>query len=252
MLPTYDYLRDNKTKQLKSVSDMKTKNNYLPSNFVTPFWNVKVGTLAGTNNPTLKTINVVRDFRWPDGRPVGKEYSDSGDGTVLVESAQIPGAFSNEVINQSHAGIIASDEGIDKILKFFGSPGINDPPYKEPKSALILVGYPGSFSLTDKNNHVINSENGMIAIMDPISGDYQLQINPTSSTTTFIIGQFLANGKFEYNEYKIRGLTQEPKIIEFNSKNINKNPLREIREYKYPRFPKFWFNLWRFWIKFHK
>lgn len=252
LLPTYDYLRDNKTKQLKDVLQMKTKNNYLPTNFVSDFWGVKVGTLAGTGQQTLKIIDVTRDSRWPDGRPVRKENSNDGDGTVLTSSAQIPGAFSNESINQSHSGIIASDEGVDKILRFLGSPGINDPEYVEHKSALILVGYPGKFSITDKGGHITESEDGMVAIMDPKDGDYQLQITPTSKTTTFIVGQFLANGQSEYNEYKIKGLNLEPKIIEFNSKHTNKKPLHEIKEYKYPLFPKFWFNFWRFWDKFRR
>ncbi len=252
LLPTYDYLRDNRTKQLKDVSQMKTKNNYLPTSFVSDFWGVKVGTLAGTGQQTLKIINVVKDSKWPDGKPVGKENVNEGDGTVLASSAQIAGASSNETINQSHSGIIASDEGVDKILRFLGSPGINDPAYSEPKSALVLVGYPGNFWITDKNGDVTQSEDGMIAIMDPKDGDYQLQINPTLNTTTFIVGQFLANGQSEYNEYRIRGLNLDPKIIEFNSKHTNKNPLHEIKEYKHPIFPRIWFNFWRFWNKLRK
>jgi pimeloyl-ACP methyl ester carboxylesterase len=249
LLPTYSYLRNNRTKELKDISQMKTKNNYLPTNFVSDFWGVKVGTLAGTGKQTIEIIDVASDFRWPDGKPVGKETSNSGDGTVLVSSAQIPGAFSNELINQSHSGIIASDEGVDKILKFLGSPGIDDPEYVEHKSALILVSYPGKFSIADKNGYITESEDGVIAIMDPKSESYQLQITPTSNTTTFIVGQFLANGQTEYNEYKIRGLNLEPKIIEFDSNHTNKNPVHEIKRYKYPIHFKTWFNFWRSWNK---
>jgi hypothetical protein len=159
---------------------------------------------------------------------------------------------------------VASNEGVGKILEFLGFPGINkasklmssskisDSGYTEHKSALILVGYPGEFSITDKGGHVTESEDGMIAIMDPNDEDYQLQIPPTSNVTTFMIGQFLSNGKSEYNEYKIRGLNQKPMIIEFNSKYPNKNPMHEIKEYKYPHFPKFWFNFWSFWNRFRK
>lgn len=257
LLPTYNYLRDTKTKQLKDISTMITKNNYLPTNFVSDFWGVKVGTLAGTGQKTLKIIDVVKDPKWPDGKPLWNEYSNEGDGTVLVSSVQIPGAFSNEVINQSHSGIIASDEGIDKILKFLGSPGIDDPEYVEHKSALILVGYPGSFYITDKTGNVTNSENGMVAIMDPKDGDYQLQIIPTSNTTSFIVGQFFFNGQTEYKEYKFKSLVQEPKVLEFNSKHPKRDILHEVKEYNaphlpFPYFPKFWFKFWDFWGKFHK
>jgi hypothetical protein len=252
LLPTYDYLRDISTKQLKDVSKIKTKNNLLPTDFVAPFWGVKVGTLAGTGQQTLKIIDTIRDFKWADGRPIKKENVNEGDGTVLVQSAQIPGASSNNIISQSHSGIIASTEGINKILEFLGSPGITDPPYLESTSALILVGYPGNFWITDKNGVTTQSDNGMIAIMNPKDGDLQLKIVPASTTTDFIIGQFLSNGQTKYKEYKFEGLNQEPKIISFNSKYLKDDILHEVKEYKTLHFPKFWFSFWNFWNKLHK
>jgi hypothetical protein len=92
----------------------------------------------------------------------------------------------------------------------------------------------------------------MIAIMDPEDGNYQLQINPSSQNTTFIIGQFLANGQTEYKEYKFKGTDQEPKVIEFDSKHPQENILHEIGEYKKPMFPKLWLVFWKFFNKLHK
>ena len=252
LLPTYNYLRDTRTGQLKDVTAMKTQNNYLPTSFVSDFWGVRVGTLAGTGKSTLKIIDAIKDFTWPDGKPTGRENINEGDGTVLLQSAQILGAFSNDVINQSHAGIIASTEGINHIFNFLGSPGIVDPDYSDENSALILVGYPGNFWVTDKNGVTTQSEDGMIAIMNPKDGDYQLQIIPTSITTNFIVGQFLPNGQTEYKEYTFKGLAQEAMVLEFNSKHPNEDILHEVKEYKIPHFPKFWFSFWYFWNKFHK
>lgn len=263
LLPTYNYLRDIKTRQLKDISTMIIKNNYLTPNFVSDFWGVDVGTLAGTGQKTLNIIDVVKNPKWPDGKPQWNEYSSEGDGTVLVTSAQISDASYNEVISQSHSGVIASNEAIDKILEFLGTPEvdtvsksaisqINSSEYLEHKSALILVGYPGKFSITDKFGFVTESEDGMIAILDPKSGGYNLQITPTSETTTFIVGQFLSNGQIGYKEYKFKGLTQEPKIIEFNSNHTITDPVHENKIKKIPFFYKFWFNPWRFWNIFHK
>ncbi|KKR26892.1 MAG: Glycoside hydrolase family 48 [Microgenomates group bacterium GW2011_GWC1_39_7b] len=232
MLPIYDYLRNSKTNQLKDVNSMETKNNYLPTNFVSPFWGVKVGTLAGTGKRTLKIIDVIKNSSWPDGKPVGRENVNEGDGMVLIDSAQIPGAASNEVINQSHSGIIASTEGVSKILEFLGAPGIEDPPYFDPTSALILVGYPGNFWITDRNGVTTQSDKGMIAIMNPEDGNYRLQMIPTSGSTSFIVAQFLPNGKTLYKEYKFKGIRQNPKVIEFSSKNPKENILNS---------PKSWF-----------
>jgi len=252
LLPTYNYLRDDKTKQLKDIASMKTKNNFLPTNFASPFWGVRVGTLAGTGNSTLKIIDVIKNSGWPDGKPVSRENVSEGDDTVLVQSAQISGAYSNDIINQSHAEIIASTEGVSHILTFLGSPGIADPPYSDPTSALIIVGYPGNFWVTDKNGITTPSDHGMVAIMNPQDGDYQLQTLSTSNITTFIVSQFLPNNKTLYKEYKFRGLNQEPRIITFDSKHPQENALHEVKEYKSPHFPKFWEDFWKFWRKFYK
>jgi pimeloyl-ACP methyl ester carboxylesterase len=217
LLPTYNYLRGSKTKQLKDVSTMKTQNNYLPTIFATPFWGVKIGTLAGTGNATLKIIDVIKSSNWPDGKPVGRWNVNEGDGTVLVQSAQIPNANSNQVINQSHSGIIASTEGVNKVLEFLGSPGISDPVYADQTSALIIVGYPGVFWVTDKKGVSTQSDNGMVAIMNPQDGNYRLQMLPTSSTTTFIVSQFLSNGQTLYKEYKFKGFQSISKTIKYSA-----------------------------------
>lgn len=255
LLPTYDYIRNARTGSLKDYSLMNAKNNYLPSSFVAPFWDVKIGTLSGTGFSTLSVISTIsrsrEDIRlgnWMDGKPIGKEYSDFGDGTVLVSSSQIDGAI-NSTINQTHSGLVGTTEGINQILNFLGSPGVEDPPYIEPTSALILIGSSGNFYITDKDGNVTNSENGMIAIVNPESADYQLQITPITNNTTFIIGQFLPNKQTLYKEYKLKGLVQEPKTIKFDSSRPTEDIMRDKEKpsYKPPKFPYIWFNFWRWW-----
>ena len=223
LLPTYSYIRDSKTQQIKDISTMTTKNNYLPTDFVSPFWGVKVGTLAGTGQSTLKIIDIVRNSNWPDGKPVGRENTFQGDGTVLTQSVSIDGAIENSIINQSHSGIVGSTDGINKILQFFGSPGIDDPPYTEPKSALVIVGYPGNFWLKDQHGNVAQSENGMIAAINPQENNYQLQIIPSSQETSIITAEFFTNGDVSYNETKVKGLSPKTKRIEFRDKRESEN-----------------------------
>jgi len=140
--------------------------------------------------------------------------------------------------------------GVSHILTFLGTATTDGPNYTEHKSALVLIGYPGTFSVTDEKNNSITSENGIVAIMDPKDGNYQLQINPSSQNTTFVVGQFLANGQTFYKEYKLKGVNQETKVIEFDSKHPKENILHEVGEYKKPIFPKFWLAFWKFWNKF--
>jgi hypothetical protein len=91
---------------------MNAKNNYLTGNFTSNFWGVKVGAISGTGFSTLNIIDVISQLgrgikgsEWLDGRPVDKEYSDLGDGTVLTSSSQIPGGI-NTTINQTHSGLV--------------------------------------------------------------------------------------------------------------------------------------------------
>lgn len=245
LIPTYNYLRDQRTQKIKDVNHYKLQNNYLPTNFQYPFWGVKVGTLAGTGFPTLKTIAVTNSRTWIDGKPTNKENTNNGDGTVLVESAQIPLA-KNFVINQTHSGIIGSTEGINKILEFFGSQAVPDPPFNEQSSALILVGHPGNFWLKDKFGKVYESEEGVISIFSPKEGDYELQIVPRDSTIKFIAAQFLSNGKVYYKEYTYKGFVQTPKIVSLDSKRLTENIIREISDFPRPNFPKHWWFIWKY------
>jgi hypothetical protein len=258
LLPTVDYIKNMQTKIIKPITSMNAKNNYLPTDFASNFWGVKVGAISGSGFPTLNIIGVaypsrkdIKDGNWLDGIPIDKKYSNLGDGTVLESSSQIPGAI-NTTINETHSGLVGTTNGINHILDFLGSPGVDDPPFIEPKSALVIVGYPGNFSITNENGEITNSEDGMIALINPESGRYQLQINPLLTNTTFAIGQFMANNQILYKEYRFIGLATGPKIIEFNSKHPTENILHEIKEYRNPNFPKQWLMFWKYWRNYWK
>lgn len=250
LLPTFDYLKDDSTHQLKPVSSLTLKNNWLPTNFIAPFYGVRVGTLSGTGFPTLKIIDVVnasksdiKNGNWADGKPVGQEFVKQGDGTVLVSSSQLPGSQFSDVINQTHTGLVASTQGISEILKFLGSPPPQDPAFVEPKSALVIVGYPGNFWIKDKNGNVINSEEGVISIINPADQDYQLQVIPQSSNTLLITSQFLPNGNAFYKEYHLTGVQPQTRIIEFSSKHPREDILKE-NKYKEPKYFDWFRNFW--------
>jgi hypothetical protein len=264
LLPTTDYLKNSKTNQMKPVANMIIKNNWLPTNFSSPFSGVRVGTLSGTGFPTLSVIKVIDPTRydiqlnkWLDGRPVGKEFVDQGDGTVLVSSSQLPGA-DNQIINQDHSNLVSSTEGMTKILSFLGTAPAqgfrfvkpvlaadvqSQTTYIEPNSMLVVIGYPGNFWITDKNGNVTQDKNGMITISNPTSGDYQVDIVPQSNNTLFIIAQFLPNNKTLYKEYHLSNLQPKTRIIVYNSTRPTEDILREKRDYQKPRILIFLWNL---------
>jgi pimeloyl-ACP methyl ester carboxylesterase len=262
LLPTNNYLFDMQTQKLKPVSTMSAKNNWLPADFIAPFWSVKVGTLSGTGFPTLNIINVIspskndlRQGNWTDGKPIGKQYTNQGDGTVLASSSQLEGAI-NTTINQTHSGLVASTEGMTEILRFLGSPNsLEDPVYIEPSSALLIIGYPGNFWVTDPNGNVTQDQAGVVSFINPVSGNYDLRVVPTSTDTLFIIAQFLPNGQTFYKEYHIKGIQPISKIVTFDTKHPSGDILKDKVTPKPPSFPKipkfpnFWSWFWGWWRK---
>lgn len=259
LLPTFPYLQDRTTNILKSISSMKITNNFISSNFIAPFWNVKVGTLSGDGQKTLNIIDVVNPSRldiklgnWIDGFPIKKEYSNEGDGTVLKTSSEIFGALQNDVITQTHRNLVTSTDGINKILSFLGSPEISGDDYTTETSAIVLVGYPGNFQVTNEKGEVVQSDKGMVVITNPTDSAYQIQFDPNDSKTTLIIDQVLSNGQIAYREYKYPQAPTEAKILEFDSKHASNNPIHEVKEYKKPHFPIFWHGFWKWWNKYNK
>lgn len=268
-LQTNDYLRNSTNNLLKPVANMIAINNWQPTNFDSPFWGVRVGTLSGNGFPTLKVIRIKNPSNhdislgnWLDGKPNNKEYSNQGDGTVMTQSSQLTGA-NNQTINQNHAGLVASNEGVNKIKNFLGNPvannfkfiksvyaapSPNNSIYIEPNSALVLIGFPGNFWITDKNGKVTHDQNGMITFTNPTKENYQLDIVPQANDTLFIVAQFLPNGQVLYKEYHFNNLQPKAKVIDFDPKDPKTDILKDKKDFKRPHFPENW---WRWFWRLH-
>lgn len=222
LLPTFNYLRDHKT--LSWVNPTYAQNTWTNSKFDIPE-GPTVETISGTGFATISEIPVkppnkkdVEQDIWHDGRPAGKIYSIDGDGTVLSASSKLPGV-NNITLNQSHSGLISSQEGIDEILNFLGISNNNVPPTNQTKvnSQLIIISYPSTFWTLDSSGKTQKDKDGMISITNPKSGYYQLSILPRTYETTTIIAQFLPNGDVKYKEYKLSGFSPKFKTLNFNT-----------------------------------
>ena len=229
LLPSFGYLVDSKTRLPVVVQKNISNWFFNPSNLQ----NVNFKTLVGTGFNTLSQIPVKNPNKkdllqndWLDGKPAGKIFSSQGDGTVLTLSSMIDGNH-NEVINQTHSGLVGSLEGMAKILEFLGTPAstILSSTFKEPYSALILIGHPSSFWVTDQYGNTEKDKGGMVAFVNPKSGKYILNLIPQSNNTLFIIAQFLPNGNVKYKEYNLLNFTPKSKTIEFDSQNPIEDPL---------------------------
>ncbi len=213
------------------------RNNWF-ADMRTDFSGVRSGNIAGTGIETVRIIQTKNPNKkdqnnglWVDGSPTGKITNFDGDGTVLANSAIMENVNEKITINQTHRGLVNSNEGIEEIMNFFGTPDDqtelnSDTAIDEQNSALILIGHPATFSVIDKDGKVKNDKQGMVAIMNPKTGNYKLNMISKSNETTFIIAQFLPNGNLKYKEYKLKGVGPKFKNINFSYENPQEDILK--------------------------
>ncbi len=231
LLPTFDYLKDIRTRQIKPVADMLVKNNWLPTNGL--FTGTRVGTLSGYGFDTLRFFGTLRPSRrdvtlgnWRDGMPARREFVGDGDGTVLQMSSQLLGA-DNRLLPKNHTELISSSEGISEILKFL-TPGTStqikqtQTTFTEPKTALVIIGYPGNFSVA-ANGQTIQDKNGIVVLFDPKPGAYNFKLLPKSPNTEIIVAQFLEGDRTLWKSYQWK--SRLPKLG-----NIKFDPLHPIED----------------------
>lgn len=238
LLPTFDYIRSQKSKIFTPVSSMIDKNNWLPTNLKPPFFGVTVGTLAGNGFKTEQFIQVIERSKkdqllgnWADGKPALQETTTMGDGTILTSSSQTQGAV-NTIINSSHNDLVSTAPGIKEILTFFGnSPGripfALPPPSSGEPTALVIIANPATMIAADPSGRNFKDTDGFIGFLNPKKGVYKLTIYPTSDTTTVIIGQFHKNDKILWKEYLFPNKIRKLKSLHYSLKFDEVNPFAD-------------------------
>jgi pimeloyl-ACP methyl ester carboxylesterase/streptogramin lyase len=238
-LPVFDYLKEASTGQYKPVSTMVAQNNWLPNElFTPPFFQATVGSLVGSGFNTLEAITVRGRTRrdalrgdWEDGRPIHKEFTKEGDKLVLSMSSTIDGAQNTE-IDQNHAGLVMSGEGIGEILSFL-DPGLSplsivqpEAAIEEPKSALLILGHPARFWLVDPNGKTVKDENGLLFLVNPQKGDYKLSFFPLGLSAEITVIQLLGDGRTLEKDYRFPYFIPRFKSLRFDPLKPLDNPLR--------------------------
>ena len=238
LLPTFKYLVDRKTGVPKSLDSVSIENEWLgSSDFENDSKGSEVGTLSGNGFETLHQIKYKnRNKRdaflgdWYDGKAAGKINSYLGDGTVIAFSSYLSNAEFNETLNQSHQNLVASEEGIYKILEFLGPypwelPTLADTSFTEPESALLIIVHPADFLVNDPSGTIDKDTDGVVGVLNPKKGNYLLSINPETENTTLIVGQFLKNGQVLWKEYELEGKLPKIKTINIDPENPFEDPV---------------------------
>lgn len=196
-LPTFDFLQDKRTEQMKDVTLHRQRNLTLIelNEFLTEDNKSFLRTIYGNNFRTLEKI-IVQSIapyaipwydqtadRWEDGKPAcvthrdftnecpeAMVYTNAGEGTVLVRSATIEGVDDYE-LTLKHTDLVREEAGIEKIFEVLGVEGqVADDLLSEITDvAFFLILSPAQILVTDPNDQQIGFG---IAPADSIEGGF--------------------------------------------------------------------------------
>lgn len=258
LLPIFDYLKNNNNGTIIAVDSLSQQNTWLKNLKSSLTGDIKtiLHTIYGKeNNPNEDTVEWLKVEpptwlnnllgQWPDGKPVGQEYTDQGDLTVLAKSASINDASSHPKITGDHVGIIESTIGIQTILQSLGLNTITPlastvSPAKNPSLVFFLhsptnikviapdgeIGEGASSPLT---RAIYSSADKLIVIPDALVGDYQVQITGTAPGTYHLeIGQLTnAGDQWQTITRNISSGETHNFLINFNPNTPQPNPLKD-------------------------
>ncbi|MCX8009201.1 MAG: hypothetical protein N3A54_05910, partial [Patescibacteria group bacterium] len=235
-IPTYPFLRDARTNILKPLESLEAKNPWLLENssFAPPYYGFTIGTLSGNNRQT-KTVFKVREPSfadrlrgvWLDGRPTGIEFEQSGDGLVRHISSMLQNA-DNRIIQETHSGIVTSNQGIQEILSFLrGAQNVRmqaSQSSEEPVSILGFVSTNGDFTVqTKQKTHT--SERGFLAFVNPSDDMLTIRFPRKVSQGRFFIIHVAENAG-DAIDYDIHNVSSNPKRLDFKKHK----PLLELKD----------------------
>lgn len=242
LLPTYDYLKDKKG-AIKAEDNLVWKNNLLPALGPSlPSLLPKLFTIGGKGWDTLKFLKVVESSeiekqqgKWVDGKPKDQETITEGDGTVLGESARVGGAAQIEEIDGAdHGQLVTKAAGQAKVLQLLGVQGETHVVYpkKYNRAVVVALGSPASFFVTDPNGNVLNPTDGILAVDEPLDGEYQVHLMATGTGSYTLYFGRLAHGNSAWET--MQGNFSSPGQIReysfttnFNTKSLGANPLAD-------------------------
>lgn len=192
LLPTFDFLRQNGN--LKGSNALIYKNDWIINHpFPENLYSIPFETISGSDIPTFRYLDIADPSLeeknagdWKDGKPINSEKISAGDGTVLHLSSQINGA-DNLVISGDHREIINSTIGIEKILQFLGLIHIQVakaevvPEITSINMISVMIDAEAKMSLTTPQGIAQASDDQVITVFDPETGNYRLKITPSKT-----------------------------------------------------------------------
>lgn len=246
LLPVYDYLIDIRDGDPIPYATQFFKNIWIPqAQFEFPFFGVHVGALSGIGSQTHKSYLTIppsginRLFNiWTDGYPVKINKDLSGDGTVLLTSAYLPGA-ENWSIEANHGELVTGSMGIQDISEFFTqaqfaplrravkSSQHNMEQQQTHTTALAVVSDSGLFSVKTPFGDILSDTDGLVLLENPADGKYEIHIVPTNEKTTIYVGQLVEEGKTIWKDYVHKKKNRITLPVHFDHNHPRQDPFND-------------------------
>jgi len=237
LLPTFNYLKQNdneipyQTMREKNDWLINLNNNppgHLFENFTALLSNIPQSTPRWIIVQPPSWLDNILNL-WPDGKPVGEAILDTGDKTVLSQSAQINGAQVVELSGLAHREIVQTQTGQEKIMEILDlhpstisvSEDINEP------VLVFLIASPATIEIFDSQGNSVGDGDERLKIITAASGgNYQIKITGTGNGTYHLyLGQLTQGGDFwsEISGQIATGETQN-RQINFQPNSPLENP----------------------------
>lgn len=266
ILPTFPYLKKNGSEI--PLSNMKEKNDWLAlmNNLPLPKSLTDVlNNFVGLKGDTLRWIKIKdrNQFdkilgKWTDGKPIDEKY-ETGDLTVLAESAQLPATNVVELLDLNHGELVETTTGIQTVTDFLGLSPLSIEPAPNIVYEPSLI-----FQIASKANLTVFSPDGiklaegekLVFISNPLDeGDYHIFVNPEDNGGIYrlLIGKITSQGD-SWSEISGEVTTksddyyfpfsQDPKELKIELLKLTKKHLEEAKNLvqKLPRPFRFIFN----------
>ena len=209
LMPTFDFAKkDNIVIPVNTMFDFNNYLNDLKNNLTVEVKNLLVTIAGREDNPdkdTRRWVNLTdRSLadkllgKWVDGKPESYESIPEGDFTVLELSALVDGATGSTTVTSEHAGLLASQAGIQAVLDSLDLSDI-DPsteiasPVRNPALVFLLHspaqikvttpdgGHAGYGVTTPISNSLYSEADKLLVIYGAGEGDYQIEVVGTDT-----------------------------------------------------------------------
>jgi len=238
LLPTSPYLKKENNEFIQKTN-MSVWNDWLTTlntnaSSISSLFTILYGT--GIQTPETYTVTPPSWLdkglgNWIDGKPTTTNKND-GDNTV-VTSRSILNSIPSSSLSKNHNELIASKEGIARILEKLGisatsSQIVEGQTTTFRPSLLFLMRSPATFTVNCNNQTPVPDIDGIVFIPNAQNGTCIVTLTGTGTGTYHLsVGQFSQNNEM-WNEYTdtITPNSTKTYTIEFTKDNPKQNPLQ--------------------------